>query len=214
MTEVRNLCSARGAEVIHDLNFRLPNGRLCAVAGQKEDGSGLLLRLLAGCFAPDSGSVRVGGFDPVGIRGRIGFLPAPAPFYPDLSPKEFLKFVLDAKGVRGERAVRDVRGLLADAGIEEREAARPMRELDPVSAGLLGYAQAIAGSPDLLLVELPEGADLCTWGARLREYLTPERTVFVAVPAYHPDLGADFVLTLAGGLQTSFAATGAEGEVD
>lgn len=204
MTEAKNLCCARGAELINDLNFRLPGGTICAVAGKDADGGRLLLKLLAGCLEADSGQLRVGGLEPVRMRSRIGFLPDPAPEYPDLSPKALLRFVLGAKGVTGARAERELHTLLSDAGIDERDAARSMRLLDPAQRLSVGMAQALAGDPVLLLVELPEGADLADWGARLRGLLTPERTVFVTVPSYHADLDADYALTLAGGMQVSF----------
>jgi ABC-type multidrug transport system, ATPase component len=93
--------------------------------------------------------------NPQFVRERLGYLPQDFGFYPDLSGRAMLEFLLELKGVRGSRSRR----ALADELLERvnlTDAAR--RKVRGYSGGMrqrLGLAQAIAGSPRILIVDEP-----------------------------------------------------------
>ena len=60
----------QGDAVLNDLSFSIPAGSITAVVGPSGAGKSTILRLLAGLWAPESGSVLVGGTDIAGISSE------------------------------------------------------------------------------------------------------------------------------------------------
>ncbi|MEP6652235.1 MAG: ATP-binding cassette domain-containing protein, partial [Myxococcales bacterium] len=65
-------------DALKGLTFHLPTGGVVGLLGRNGAGKSTALRTLVGLYAPDTGSVRVLGRDPltfdVAIRRRIGYL--------------------------------------------------------------------------------------------------------------------------------------------
>lgn len=69
--------------VLKEINLEVEEGDFLAVIGPNGGGKTTLLRLILGCLAPVSGSVRVLGQDPRNIRSRIGYVPQHSEFARD-----------------------------------------------------------------------------------------------------------------------------------
>jgi ABC-2 type transport system ATP-binding protein len=140
------------------IDLDIPEG-LFGLLGPNGAGKSTLMTILAGLVEPTAGEVRLDGTDivanPQFVRERLGYLPQDFGFYPDLSGRAMLEFLLELKGVRGPRGRR----ALADELLERvnlTDAAR--RKVRGYSGGMrqrLGLAQAIAGSPRILIVDEP-----------------------------------------------------------
>jgi ABC-2 type transport system ATP-binding protein len=129
--------------------------------GPNGAGKTTLMRILAGLIRPTSGQVSVLGSDPTTTRGKLaiksvlGYLPQELGLYPDLSAFEFLEYVSLLKGVtdKAERQkqlaeVLELVGLTGDAR-------RKMRTFSGGMKRRVGIAQALLGSPQLLIVDEP-----------------------------------------------------------
>jgi ABC-2 type transport system ATP-binding protein len=146
------------AAAVHDFNLTLRRGEVLGLLGPNGAGKSTTLRLLAGCLAPDSGHIRIAGFDlleqPRHAKARLGFLPEQPPLYPDLTVDEYLTYC-----TRLHR--------LAGATIRARvDDAKRRCGLGDVGGHLLGHlskgyqqragiAQAILHAPDLILLDEP-----------------------------------------------------------
>lgn len=137
------------------------NGGMFGLVGPNGAGKTTLMRILAGLMRPSAGEVRVLGFDVTSGMGKqavkagLGYLPQEMGVYPDLTGREFLDYIAVLKGVtdaHSRRAqVEDVLGLVGLAEVAGRR-------LKTYSGGMkrrVGIAQALLGSPQLLIVDEP-----------------------------------------------------------
>ncbi len=146
------VCALRGVT----LDF--PEG-MFGLLGPNGAGKSTLMNLVAALVEPTAGTVLLDGHDtvqdPMYMRERLGYLPQDFGFYPDLSGKAMLEFLLKLKGISGPKG----RGKLADELLERVNlTSAAKRKVGGYSGGMrqrLGLAQAIAGNPRVLIVDEP-----------------------------------------------------------
>ena len=68
-----------GVPVLKDLSLTIPGGKVTAVIGNNGSGKSTLLKLLQGVYAPDQGTIRLGGTDiarvsPHSLRRQFGYI--------------------------------------------------------------------------------------------------------------------------------------------
>jgi len=106
MINVNNLRKTYGDLVALDsVSFEAKKGDILGLIGPNGAGKTTTLRILSCFIHPDSGSATVGGFDiltqPVEVRRCLGYVPEKSPFYGEMTPRWFLKFVCDVRGING-----------------------------------------------------------------------------------------------------------------
>ena len=146
------VCALKG------IDLDVPGG-MFGLLGPNGAGKSTLMSIVAGLVEPTAGSVWLDGADIVArpelVRARLGYLPQDFGFYPELSGRAMLEFLLRLKGVSGPRG----RGRLADELLERVNLAdAAKRKVGGYSGGMrqrLGLAQAIAGDPRILIVDEP-----------------------------------------------------------
>jgi Cu-processing system ATP-binding protein len=141
-------------EAVRDVSFTLEPGHTVALVGHNGAGKTTLIKLMLGLARPTGGSIRILGEDPaaggIEARRRLGYLPESVSFNTALTGREVLAFYarLKSEPVDGIRALLDRVGLTAAAD----------RRIDTYSKGMrqrLGLAQALIGTPQLLLLDEP-----------------------------------------------------------
>jgi Cu-processing system ATP-binding protein len=137
---------------VDGVSFSLQPGTTVALVGHNGAGKTTLMKLMLGLVRPSAGSISVLGQNPAasgfGARREIGFLPENVAFNPSLTARELLGFYARLKRVGG------VGELLARVGLEDVAD----RRVGTYSKGMrqrLGLAQALLGSPKLLLLDEP-----------------------------------------------------------
>jgi ABC-2 type transport system ATP-binding protein len=146
------VCALRGVDL------EIPEG-MFGLLGPNGAGKSTFMNIVAGLIEPTAGKVLLDGVDivenPRFMRERLGYLPQDFGFYPDLSGRAMLEFLLKLKGVGGPRGRR----ALADELLERVNlTAAAGRKVGGYSGGMrqrLGLAQAIAGNPRVLIVDEP-----------------------------------------------------------
>jgi ABC-2 type transport system ATP-binding protein len=88
------------------------------------------------------------------LRRRGGYLPEHNPLYPEMSPRDALRFFGGLYGLRGEALRRACAGALADFGLAG-VASRPARELSKGYRQRLGLALALVHDPDIVFLDEP-----------------------------------------------------------
>ncbi|MGA2119143.1 MAG: ABC transporter ATP-binding protein [Bryobacteraceae bacterium] len=160
---VNDVYKAFGSQKVLDgVSLRVARGETLAVLGKSGTGKSVLLKLLIGLEAPDSGSIQVHGQDIVKldseklneVRKRIGFLFQQAALYDSLTVEQNVAFPL-SHGRNPEAKQRErVRELLESVGMEEHAHKLPSE----ISGGMqkrVGLARALVLDPDILLFDEP-----------------------------------------------------------
>jgi ABC-2 type transport system ATP-binding protein len=140
------------------LTLRVPRGIITGLVGPNGAGKTTLLRVLATALAPSAGSVFVAGFDPARqpreVRRRVGYLPDFMGLYQDMRVDEYLGFFADAYGLGAARRRAFVERALKLAKLEGRAQAF-IEELSLGMRSRVAFARALAGDPELLLLDEP-----------------------------------------------------------
>lgn len=149
-----------GVEALRGIDLDIGRG-MFGLLGPNGAGKTTLMRVVAGLLRSTSGTVHVLGNDintasgKQAVKARLGYLPQELGLYPNLSAHEFLDYMAILKGItdRGQRT-RQVAELLDVVRLSEHAG----RKLKTFSGGMkrrIGIAQAMLGSPELLIVDEP-----------------------------------------------------------
>ncbi|MBW7474436.1 ATP-binding cassette domain-containing protein [Paenibacillus oenotherae] len=147
----------RGIWALEPLSLQLNQG-MYGLLGPNGAGKSTLMRLLAGLLAPSTGDAVINGLSVrsgSNVRLQIGYVPQNFQMYPQLTAREWLRHVAKLKGI-GTRKEQDaeVERLLHTVHLTAR-ADRPARTYSSGMVKRLGIAQALLGSPVVVIVDEP-----------------------------------------------------------
>ncbi len=160
MLEITDLVKVYPGPVaaLQGIHLQIPQG-LFGLLGPNGSGKTTLMRILAGVLEPTSGRIVWDGEDvtqrPERIWPRLGNLPQYFGFYPNLTGERMLLHLLRLKGVHAPGGLGK---LCAELLARVNLSAAAKRKVKGYSGGMrqrLGIAQAIAGDPDLIIVDEP-----------------------------------------------------------
>ena len=159
MIEVKHLTKKYGSGVaVSDLSFKVESGKIYGFLGPNGAGKSTTMNIIAGCLAPTEGQVLIGGYDiceePDEAKRLIGYLPEQPPLYPDMTPEEYLTFVGRAKGLRGAELHEEIEYVM-DATCIGGMRSRLIKNLSKGYKQRVGIAQAMLGSPEIIILDEP-----------------------------------------------------------
>lgn len=151
----------REVQALDNLNLAVPYGAVFGFVGRNGAGKTTTMRILAGLARPTAGQAWVAGLEVTGAdrqaRRSFGYLPQAPAFYNWMSAREYLDYVGEVQGLPAAERKRQAAELLELSGLQE--AAK--RRIGGYSGGMLqrlGIAQALVGSPPVLLLDEPTSA--------------------------------------------------------
>ncbi len=143
---------------VDDLSFEIDEGHVYGFLGPNGAGKSTTMNIMTGCLSATEGSIRIDGYDifeqPEQAKRLIGYLPEQPPLYMNESPLEYLRFVGQAKGLRGKVLNDQVREVIRQTGIEGVQ----HRRISALSKGYkqrVGIAQALLGDPRVIILDEP-----------------------------------------------------------
>ncbi|RYG88605.1 ABC transporter ATP-binding protein [bacterium] len=151
-------------ETVHavlGLSFTVQPGEIVGFLGPNGAGKSSTLKTLMGFVAPVSGEASIFGLSAgcAPARAHVGYLPEVAMYYPFLTPIETLRLYGELQGLSGRSLAREIEDLLERVGIGA-SARKLNRSLSKGMLQRVGIAQALLGSPDLLILdEVTSGLD-------------------------------------------------------
>lgn len=173
---------------VQDISFEVERGELYGLIGPDAAGKTSTIRIVAGLIAPDSGTIRVQGRDPLTseqARESLGLLPQQYSLYGDLTIDENLRFFGQLFCLRREVFRERRERLLAITRLD------PFvdRRTDALSGGMykkLALACALLHQPEVLVLDEPtNGVDPVSrrelW-ALLYEFVAEGMTVLLSTP--------------------------------
>ena len=159
MIEIEHLTKRYGGHTaVSDLSFTVDSGQIYGFLGPNGAGKSTTMNIMAGCLSATEGAVRIDSHDifeePEQAKRLIGYLPEQPPLYMNETPEEYLRFVGEAKGLRGTELERQIDEVIRQTGIEG--VAR--RRISALSKGYkqrVGIAQALLGNPKVIILDEP-----------------------------------------------------------
>lgn len=148
---------------VDDLTFTVKEGEVLGFLGPNGAGKSTTMKLITGFLAASHGSVSIDGFDisesPIEAKSLMGYLPEGAPSYGDMTTLEFLNFVAQVRGFRGEEIEKRVQHVLDEVELNSVS----QQTIETLSKGFkrrVGLAQAIMHDPKVLILDEPtDGLD-------------------------------------------------------
>lgn len=178
---LQNLTKRFGSvRAVDDLSLNIRRGETVALLGPNGAGKTTTISMLLGLLPPDSGAVSILGTPPAAAiqSGRIGAMLQEGSLMPGVQVGELLDYVLHLCSSPMSR-----KQLIATAGLAGLE----HRRVDRLSGGQtqrVRFALAIAGQPDVLVLDEPTAAmDVEArhdFWVSMREYTATGRTVLFA----------------------------------
>lgn len=158
LTNVTKQFGAR--KVIDSLTMTVQEHSVYGFLGKNGAGKTTTMKLIAGFLRPDDGTITVCGkpvrFGSSPKKLSVGYLPDVPEFYPYMTPKEYLRLCGQLSGLTRREIEAQTAELLALVGLDGVN-----RRIRGFSRGMkqrLGIAQALLGTPRLLLCDEPTSA--------------------------------------------------------
>ena len=164
VVEIQGLTKRFGAVVaVDDVSFSVECGEVLGFLGPNGAGKSTTMKMITGFLAPDAGSIRVAGRDiaeePVAVKAGVGYLPEGAPLYSDMTPRAFLTFVAEVRGLapRHRRSrIEEVIEMVHIGSVLNQ----PIETLSKGFKRRVGLAQAVLHDPEVLILDEPtDGLD-------------------------------------------------------
>ncbi|HCF59946.1 MAG TPA: multidrug ABC transporter ATP-binding protein [Myxococcales bacterium] len=159
MIEVKGLTKRyRDRAAIEGLSFELKEGDILGFLGPNGAGKTTTMRVLAGFLPATSGSAKVAGFDvfeqPLEVKRRLGYLPEQPPLYPDMTVGSYLRFCAEVKGIASKGLKAEIDRVARLTRVDD-VLGRVIANLSKGYRQRVGLAQAIIGSPPVLILDEP-----------------------------------------------------------
>ena len=159
MIEVSHLSKQYGSHpAIEDLSFTVEDGQIYGLLGPNGAGKSTIMNILTSYLAPTSGEVKVAGYslpeEAQQAKACVGYLPEQPPLYPEMTVQEYLTFAAELKGVKKAQRKEQVLKAARRTGLES-VLPRLIRSLSKGYRQRVGIAQALLGSPKLIILDEP-----------------------------------------------------------
>ena len=159
MIEVNNLTKFYGDhKAVDNISFSVKDGTVCGFCGPNGAGKSTTMNIMTGCLSATSGTVTIGGYDifehPMEAKKLIGYLPEQPPLYLEETPREYLRFIAEAKKVPRERLTDEVERVMKETQISD-VADRLIKNLSKGYKQRVGIAQTLLGSPKVIILDEP-----------------------------------------------------------
>ena len=159
MIEVSHLTKQYGNHLaVDDVSFTVADGQICGLLGPNGAGKSTIMNILTGYLSATSGQVTVAGHplpeEADAAKACVGYLPEQPPLYPEMTVQEYLTFAAELKGVKKADRKEQVRRAARRTGLEA-VLPRLIRSLSKGYKQRVGIAQALLGSPRLIILDEP-----------------------------------------------------------
>ena len=159
MIEVSHLTKKYGSRLaVDDVSFTVEDGQIYGLLGPNGAGKSTIMNILTGYLSATSGQVTVAGHplpeEADAAKACVGYLPEQPPLYPEMTVQEYLDFAAELKGVKKAERKEQVLKAARRTGLEA-VLPRLIRSLSKGYRQRVGIAQALLGSPKLIILDEP-----------------------------------------------------------
>jgi ABC-2 type transport system ATP-binding protein len=164
-------------EALRGLDLDVPKGVICGLIGPNGAGKTTAFGVVGGLVRADEGAVDILGMGPFDAhlhRGLLGLLPQDSSLPPHLSVRQALFHYARLQGMTSEEARKEAEARIDDVDLGDRADSR----IATLSHGMrrrVQVAQALLGSPALVLLDEPTNGLDPHLVARMRDLLAAQR---------------------------------------
>ena len=158
--KIKNLTKtyANGMKALGNITLEIENG-MFGLLGPNGAGKSTLMKTIVGLQQPDNGSILFNGEDivknPAFIKKQLGYLPQDFGVYQNISAYDLLNHLAILKGLNNKGARKEqILALLEKTNLFEQK----NKAVSTFSGGMrqrFGVAQALLGSPSIIIVDEP-----------------------------------------------------------
>ena len=159
MITIENLTKFYGNNrAVNNISFTINDNEILGFLGPNGAGKSTTMNMIAGYLPMSAGTVTISGTDiskePVKAKAKIGYLPQDPPVYPDMRVKEYMSFCAGLKRVphaKKKDEIKRVMELLRITDVKDKL----IKNLSGGYKRRVGFAQAILGNPDFIILDEP-----------------------------------------------------------
>lgn len=160
MIEIKDLSKSYGdKKAVNSISFTVNKGEILGLLGPNGAGKTTTMNMITGYISMSGGAVLVNGVDvlekPIEAKKMIGYLPEQPPLYLEMTVMEYLNFVYDLKKVKMNISKKDhlmdVMGTVSILDVKDRK----IKNLSKGYRQRVGFAQALIGKPEVLILDEP-----------------------------------------------------------
>lgn len=159
MIEVSHLTKKYGGHLaVDDVSFTVEDGQIYGLLGPNGAGKSTIMNILTGYLSATGGQVTVAGHplpeEADEAKACVGYLPEQPPLYPEMTVGEYLNFAAELKKVPRAQRKEQVLHAARRTGLE-KVLPRLIRSLSKGYKQRVGIAQALLGSPKIIILDEP-----------------------------------------------------------
>ncbi|MCM1315204.1 MAG: ABC transporter ATP-binding protein [Muribaculaceae bacterium] len=159
MITIENLTKFYGNNrAVNNISFTINDNEILGFLGPNGAGKSTTMNMIAGYLPMSGGTVTISGIDiskdPVKAKAKIGYLPQDPPVYPDMRVKEYMSFCAGLKRIpyaKKKDEIKRVMELLSITDVKDKL----IKNLSGGYKRRVGFAQAILGNPDFIILDEP-----------------------------------------------------------
>lgn len=143
---------------VDDVSFTIKRGEIVGLLGHNGAGKTTIMKMLSGYLEPNEGRIRINDIEladePEKVQASLGYLPESLPVYPEMTVAEYLDYAADLKGLKSHKKRAEIRRVIQATELT----AKLLAPIETLSRGFkqrVGVAQALLGSPRLLILDEP-----------------------------------------------------------
>ena len=159
MIQVLHLKKMYGSKTaVDDLSFNVEKNQIYGFLGPNGAGKSTTMNIITGCLSATEGTVKIGGYDifdePFKVKSQIGYLPEQPPLYTDMTVKEYLDFVAEAKKIKKINIPPSVDNVMKKTSLTNVQN-RLIKYLSKGYKQRVGIAGALLGNPPVVILDEP-----------------------------------------------------------
>ncbi|MCI8621280.1 MAG: ABC transporter ATP-binding protein [Clostridia bacterium] len=159
MIKVENVTKKYGSHVaVNNISFTIEDGEIVGFLGPNGAGKTTTMNMLTGFIESSSGEIEINGYDvskkAKKAKKEIGYMPETTPLYNELTPKEFINYMAELKGVSKKERKEEVQRILKEVNIEDVQN-KLIRNLSRGYRQRVSLASALVGNPKVLILDEP-----------------------------------------------------------
>lgn len=159
MIKVENVTKKYGGHVaVNDISFTVNDGEIVGFLGPNGAGKTTTMNMITGFIESSSGNIEINGFDiskkAKKAKREIGYMPETTPLYSDLTPREFISYMAELKGVSSKTRKEEVQRILKEVNIEDVQN-KLIKNLSRGYKQRVSLAGALVGNPKVLILDEP-----------------------------------------------------------